>query len=50
MEATIKVSATEKELNQAQSQRLRRVANVLREAEMEVEIIYAPQMVIKKSA
>jgi len=50
MKVEIKVSATEKELNQAQSQRLRRMANVLREAGFEVEITHAPQMVIKKAS
>ena len=49
MKVEIKVT-TDRELNQAQSQRLRRVANVLREAGFDVDITHAPQMLIKKSA
>jgi len=51
MKVEIKVSEVERELNQAQSQALRRMANVLRaRGFVDVEIIYAPPMEIKKSA
>jgi len=51
MKVEIKVSELERDLNQAQSQVLRRMANVLRERGFkDVEIVYAPLTVIKKAS
>ena len=51
MKVEIKVSEVERDLNQSQSQVLRRMANVLRERGFkDVEIVYAPPMVIKKAS
>ena len=50
MEVEIKVTATEKELNQAQLHRLKRISNVLRENGFEVEITFTPLRIVKKTA
>ena len=51
MKVEINVSEVERELTQAQSQALRRVANVLRERGFrDVDIVYAPLKVIKKAS
>ena len=50
MKVEIRVSELEQDLNQAQSQALRRMANVLRERGFEVEITHPPLTVIKKAS
>ena len=47
MKVQITVSATEKELNQAAIARLKRVSNVLREHNYEVDLIFTPLQVVK---
>jgi len=50
MKVEIRVSELERDLNQAQSQALRRMANVLRARGFEVEITHPPLTVIKKAS
>jgi hypothetical protein len=50
MKVEIKVTATEKELNQAQQARLKRISNVLRENGMEVELVFTPLQVVKHAS
>jgi len=49
MKVQIMVSGLSIELNQADQQRLRRVANVLRESGFDVEVLYRPQELKKVS-
>jgi len=42
MKVQLKVTATEKELTQAQLHRLKRAANMLRENDMDVELVFTP--------
>ena len=50
MKVRIEVTATEKELNQAQSSRLKRVSTVLRENDMEVELIFTRAVKLNKAS
>ena len=50
MTITIKVDTPPEAMNQRQLQSTRRVANVLRENGFEVELVFAPDLVIKKTA
>ena len=49
MKVEIRVTATEKELNQAQQARLKRISNVLRENGMDVELVFTENLIIKKA-
>ena len=47
MKVTITIDKPEDSLNQAQQHRLKRVANVLRDNDMEVEVVYTPARALK---
>ena len=50
MKVEIRVTSTEKELNQAQLQRIRRAANMLKANNIEVELIFTPLQVVKEAS